>query len=117
MDQELGPVNTNKTQIIMKKQIYITPYLNRRAKYTVQTLSESGSFSQPEGTDVLYASKKTDIERILWEWREDHRGVGADPDSAYLYAWSGDLDDVTDKYPDWHAFIGRRGGFNLVKVG
>jgi hypothetical protein len=78
--------------------------------YTYQTVSESGSFSSPEGSDVEHARSKRDLRRALERWQDDHGRVGSDEQLASLVVWKGELDDVTDVYPDFEVKPGPRGG-------
>jgi hypothetical protein len=78
--------------------------------YTYQTVSESGSFSNPEGSDVEHAQNKRDLRRALERWQDDHGRVGSDEMSASLIVWKGELGDVTDVYPDFEVRPGPRGG-------
>jgi hypothetical protein len=78
--------------------------------YTYQTISESGSFSSPEGADVGHARNKRDLRRALERWQDSHDRVGSDEQLASLIVWKGELDDVTDVYPDFEVKPGPRGG-------
>jgi hypothetical protein len=78
--------------------------------YTYQTVSESGSFSTPEGSDVEHAQNKRDLCRALERWQDAHDRVGSDEQLASLIVWKGELDDVTDVYPDFEVRTGPRGG-------
>ena len=78
--------------------------------YTYQEVSESGSFSNPEGTDVGHARNKRDLRRALERWQDSHDRVGSDEQLASLIVWRGELDDVTDVYPDFEVKPGPRGG-------
>lgn len=78
--------------------------------YTLQTISESGSFAAPEGTDVRHASSLADLRWHLDNWSDEHGRVGADESNASLLVWKGRLDDVTDLYPDFIVRLGPRGG-------
>ena len=78
--------------------------------YTLQTVSESGSFAQPDGTDVRYASNLRDLRWFLDSWMDDHDRVGSDSRDARLVVWKGRLPDVTDCYPDFELRPGPRGG-------
>ncbi len=79
-------------------------------KYTYQTISESGSFSSPEGTDVSHASSKRDLRRALERWQYSHSRVGSDETQASLLVWKGELDDVQDVYPDFEVTSGPKLG-------
>ena len=78
--------------------------------YTYQTVSESGSFGSPEGSDVEHARNKRDLRRALERWQDAHDRVGSDEQLASLIVWKGEFDDVTDVYPDFEVKPGPRGG-------
>jgi hypothetical protein len=79
-------------------------------KYTYQETSESGSFSNPAGSDVSHASSLPQLRRALERWQDSHGQVGSDEKDASLMVWKGELDDVTDVYPDFVLKSGVRGG-------
>lgn len=79
-------------------------------RYTFQTVSESGSFAFPNGTDVRHASSLRDLRWFLDSWMDEHDRVGSDSRDAHLMVWRGHLEDVTDQYPDFELRLGPRGG-------
>jgi len=78
--------------------------------YTYQQTSESGSFGQPEGTDVAYATSKRDLVWALENWRDKHERVGSDASHASITVWKGRLANVQDQHPDLRVIPGPRGG-------
>lgn len=82
--------------------------------YTVQLVSQSGSFSAPQGTDVEIVRSKKSIKACLEAWAEEHDLVGSDPQDAAAFVWWGVERDVTDLYPDYQATLGPRGGFRMT---
>ena len=85
-------------------------------RYTIQTVSSSGSFASPEGHNVQHAWNRTDIKAALIDWEDEHWKVGAEPTDASLLVWVGEYYDVTDVYPDMEVHRGPKGGivFNNV---
>ena len=83
-------------------------------KYTFQTISECGSFAAPQGDDVHHASSLEVLRSHLETWREEHDRVGSDCEAASLLVWKGDLDDVTDQYPDFEMRLGPRNGAVII---
>jgi hypothetical protein len=80
------------------------------ANYTAQQVSESGSFSQPQGSDVHHAGSLADLDWLLDQWEYQHSLVGSDSSDASLMVWCGKLNNVQDIYPDFICRRGRRGG-------
>lgn len=78
--------------------------------YTYQECSNSGSFSQPNGTKVNHATSKRQLVSALEYWQDSHSRVGSDERDASLLVWKGTLDDVTDVYPDFEVTSGLRMG-------
>lgn len=78
--------------------------------YTYQTISESGSFSDPSGTDVHHAANLAFLKWDLSNWIDSHDRVGASPSDACLMVWKGRHSDITDVYPDFILRRGSRGG-------
>jgi len=78
--------------------------------YTYQTMSESGSFSSPEGTDVQHATSKRQLRNALERWQDTHSRVGSDECQASLLVWRGTHEDVTDMYPDLEVATGPKMG-------
>lgn len=81
-------------------------------KYTFQTYTDSGCFSNPEGTDLSHADNLKDLRRALERWVEEVERYSEE--KASLLVWKGRLSDVTDLMPDFEANLGKRGGFNLT---
>jgi hypothetical protein len=81
--------------------------------YTVQLVSESGSFAAPYGDDVEHCNSLKELDALLDYWEGQHDRVGSDSTAASLLVWKGKLEDVTDAYPDFEVKRGKRGG--LVK--
>ena len=79
--------------------------------YTYQTISESFSFWNPEGSDVRHASNRNTIKWALDDFVARHEQVGADPSMAQVLVWKGHLNDVQDVYPDFIYRKGPRGGY------
>jgi hypothetical protein len=78
-------------------------------KYTYQRLADSGNWAHPEPTDVRHASSLDWLRDSLEGWA-DTVGRYDDPQAASLMVWCGDLEDVTDQYPDFMLTVGPRGG-------
>jgi hypothetical protein len=79
------------------------------ALYTVQTMSESGSFTAPSPTSVYHAANLADLDWILDSWEDEHGRVGSDSADASLMVWRGRLNDVQDICPDFVCRRGKRG--------
>ena len=80
------------------------------ALYTVQTMSESGSFAPPSPTSVYHVTSLADLDWVLEGWEGEHGEVGSDSADASLMVWRGRLNDVQDVYPDFICRRGKRGG-------
>ena len=78
-------------------------------KMTYQTVSGSGSFGAPYGTDVEFGTKK-DASDILYRWIREHDAVGSDSALAELWAFIGNRPDVEGMEPDYVVSRGIRGG-------
>jgi hypothetical protein len=78
--------------------------------YTYQKLTESGSFGNPEGTEVKYAKNKATLRDAMYKWGRAHEQMGTTDEYAYIYVWKGALDDVTDQYPDFKVRFGPHDG-------
>lgn len=78
-------------------------------KYTYQRLADSGNWAQPQPDDVSHASSVADLHWALDTWADTVERYD-DRQAASLMVWVGDLDDVTDQYPDFVLAIGPRGG-------
>ena len=83
-------------------------------KYTYQYISQSGSFVAPYPNDVQYASSRADLERALNYWEDQHWRCGSDRTYACLWVAVGIHDSM--EYPDWIAYHGPRGGFNMDRA-
>jgi len=79
-------------------------------KYTIQTVSNSGSFAIPYGDDCMVVVGRDSVARALEAWERAHRRVGSDDADASILVWKGALNDVTDQYPDYEVKRGPRGG-------
>jgi hypothetical protein len=77
--------------------------------HTIQLISESGSFGQPDGTNVYFGSYEL-IKGFFQDWVDLHESVGTDTGYARALVWKGRLQDVTDQYPDYELRLGPRGG-------
>jgi len=80
-------------------------------KYTVQLMSESGSFSCCYPDDVEYADGMEGLRELLDYWTGQHEKVGSDATEASLWVHVGYIDSFD--YPDFIVAQGPRGG--LVK--
>jgi hypothetical protein len=78
--------------------------------YTIQTISDSGSFAQPWGDDIKHCSSLADIRWHLDNWADQHSQVGSEESDAAVRVWKGRYDNVTDLYPDFDCRLGPRGG-------
>ena len=79
-----------------------------KVRYTYQTFTEGGSYSDPCGNDVNYASSRKELAQALQAWCDEVSRFSED--RCYLRAWVGQEEDVTDLYPDLEATLGPRGG-------
>ena len=84
-------------------------------KYTYQRLADSGNWAYPQGDDVDHASSMDDLRSSLDSWA-DTVGRYDEPQCASLMVWRGDIDDVTDQYPDFELKVGPRGGIRRETV-
>lgn len=80
-------------------------------RYTVQKFADSGSWANPEGTDVCYCYNKQDVNDMFNDWGDTVDRYG-ERQEAYMIVWCGELDDVTDRYPDFQLRFGPRGGIH-----
>lgn len=78
------------------------------AKYTVQFIV--AGYAMPEGTDVEYYDSLEMIAFGLQCAHDQAESFGAAYAPSEAVIWKGELDDVTDVYPDRLATIGPRGG-------
>lgn len=78
-------------------------------KYTYQEISDSGNFALPSPMDVSHARNKRQLRLALERWA-DVNGQYNDERDASLIVWKGELDDVTDIYPEFEMRVGPRGG-------
>jgi hypothetical protein len=78
-------------------------------KMTYQLISASGSFWSPCGTDVVHGDKRQ-AALLLDKWIYQHAKVGAADADAELFAFIGDISDVSDMAPDYEIYRGKRGG-------
>ena len=87
-----------------------------KESFTLQRVSESGSFSMPSGRDLIWVYTMKEAASIHQKWMREHERVGADPSAARVLVWKGHLDDVSDAYP---SFMLRRAkgkrGWTLVE--
>jgi len=77
--------------------------------HTIQLISESGSFGQPDGTDVYFGSYQI-LKEYFGDWVQLHDRTGTGTEYARALVWKGKLEDVTDQYPDYVLTVGPRGG-------
>jgi hypothetical protein len=78
-------------------------------RYTLQLWADSGNWGNPEGSDVKHADNKREAAELVRDWAETV-GRYDDERQASALVWRGDLDDVTDLYPDYQVTIGPRLG-------
>lgn len=78
------------------------------ARYTVQFII--AGYALPAGNDVFYADSQAAIKRQLQREHDAAENVGAGYEPSEALVWKGELEDVTDQYPDYRATIGARGG-------
>ena len=78
--------------------------------YTVQTHANSGSWATPDGTQSLrIVHSRREANDVLLDWA-DTVGRYSDERDAFAFVWKGELDDVTDQYPDFELVFGPRMG-------
>ncbi len=76
---------------------------------TYQELSDSGNWSNPQGSDVEHATSMSQLRRALERWGDTNDDYNQRSDAS-LMVWKGTLDDVTDVYPDFELRFGPRDG-------
>lgn len=77
-------------------------------RYTAQTITDSWSFSTPNGNDVLHVSSIRELRDAFDDWRAEVRQHSEEP--VYLFVWKGHHKDVTSLYPDFRFAEGPRKG-------
>lgn len=84
------------------------------ALYTLQFITESGSFSAPCGDDVEHCRNLKQLKAALEYWDSEVQALSEYRGEALV--WYGRHPDVTDIYPDALATIGPRGGLHLRRI-
>lgn len=81
--------------------------------YSILYCSNSGSFGDITDCEIVHS--KAEIKYALEYWANQHSLAGTNPNQAYLLVFKGKLqdNDSTDYYPDFQAFLGKRGGLTL----
>lgn len=82
-------------------------------KYTVQF--HIAGYATPDGNDVMYADSIAAIKHALQRWHGDAEQVGAGYEPSEALVWQGEIENVTDQYPDYQAIIGPRGGVQWTR--
>lgn len=84
------------------------------ANYTLQYFI--AGYAQPNGRDVFHAHSLEQIKRGLQlEHRRAQRyGAAYEPSRALI--WRGEMDDITDVYPDLEATMGPGGGVTIASA-
>jgi hypothetical protein len=83
-------------------------------KYTVQFIVSG--YSYPEGTDIEYHTSIASIKSALLDVQEQAEIWGAGYEGSEATIYKGYTKNVTDLIPDKVAFIGIRGGVNVVRA-
>jgi hypothetical protein len=82
--------------------------------YTIQLHANSGNWATPDGRQSLkIAQNKQEVNDLFQDWA-DTVGRYEDERCAYAFVWKGELDDVTDQYPDCELTFGPRMGINWI---
>lgn len=71
--------------------------------------------AQPGGREVFHADSLKEIKKhtIALHRQAEDWGCAYEPTRALI--WIGELDDVTDIYPDFSAITGPRGGVQITR--
>ena len=78
-------------------------------RYTIQKHCDSGNWTHPFPQDVFHCANKESVNSLFEDWA-DTVGQFDDERDAYFIVWCGELDDITDKYPDFKVSYGPRMG-------